>query len=427
MTRGVAGRQLQLLSSARDFRLLFAAAAASGIGTRLAVTALLVDVWDRTESGKWVAALLIADFVPTIVIGLLLGSLVDRLSRKRLMIGSDVIRLLVFCALPFAGSAAAVVALAGVVGFANGFFRPAAYAAMPNLVHDDDLPNANGLFQAGENVTWMVGPLFAGVLLTFSGPDLAYWINALTFLVSALLIARIVATRLQAVEAETHGHWRDLAEGFSLVVRERALLTVVVAWSVVMLGNASVDVSEVKLAKEAFDAGNFGLGLLMGAGGLGLLAGSLVAGWFTERRGVTLAYGGALALMAVGIALAAASPTVWVAAAFVVAFGFGNGVALVASALLVQRGAPDQMRGRAFTVIMSVNYAVFFVGMVIAGLLTDAIGARGTWAFAAAVTGVAALCGLLLGRGVGAAPPAEPVPVLPVVSGAAPEVGAVRD
>src|SRR5262245_46491978 len=97
----------------------------------LAVIALTVDVYDRTE---WVALLLIADFLPTIAIGLLLGPLLDRFSRRGLMIASDLVRLGAFVALPFANGPGMIVLLALVVGFATGFFRPAAYAGMPNLV-----------------------------------------------------------------------------------------------------------------------------------------------------------------------------------------------------------------------------------------------------------------------------------------------------
>src|SRR5919106_4637994 len=217
MPQRVAGRQFDLLRRARDFRLLFFAAVGSGLGTRLAVMALMVDVWDRTHSGKWVAALLVTDFVPIIVIGLLLGSVLDRFSRRRLMIASDLLRAAVFCALPFAGSALAVVALAGVAGLATGFFRPASYAGLPNLVRDEELANANGLFQAAENLTWMIGPLLGGVLLTFTSPDGAYWFNAATFVLSALLIARIAERLLQSEKALSEGHLRDLREGFSLV------------------------------------------------------------------------------------------------------------------------------------------------------------------------------------------------------------------
>ena len=77
-----------LLENSR-FRLLFLATAASSLGNWLAVIALQVDVYDRTHSAWWVGELLIANILPAVFIGLLLGPLVDRLSRKRLMIGSD--------------------------------------------------------------------------------------------------------------------------------------------------------------------------------------------------------------------------------------------------------------------------------------------------------------------------------------------------
>src|SRR4029077_4528443 len=116
-----------LLRNSR-FRLLFLATAASGIGNWLAGIALQVDVYDRTHSGWWVGGLLIANILPAVFIGLLLGPLVDRLSRKWLMVGSDVGRLAVFVALPFAGSASEIVALGVVAGIGTAFFRPAVLA-----------------------------------------------------------------------------------------------------------------------------------------------------------------------------------------------------------------------------------------------------------------------------------------------------------
>jgi MFS family permease len=423
--RRVAGRQLNLLRRSREFRLLFLAALGSALGSRLAVTALLVDVWDRTDSGKWVAALLVADFLPTIVIGVLLGSLVDRFSRQRLMISSDLLRCAAFCVLPFATGAGMVVALAGVVGFANGFFRPALYAALPNLVADEDLEDANAVFQGGENASWMLGPLLAGGLLTISGPEVPYWVNAATFLLSAVLIARIPRGRFHAEEApERRGHWYALAEGFAAVVRSRPLLTVLVAWSVVFFGTASVDVAEVSLAKETFNGGNFGLGVLMSGAGIGLIVGSFGSSAFTSRFGVPHAYGASLALMGLAAGLAAASPNVWVASLFAVFFGLGNGVAIVANSLLVQRGAPDAVRGRVFTVIMSANYTAYLGGMVLAGFLTDAWGARATWWFAAVLNVVGALLGYLLVRG----SPLRPIePAEHVVAPPRPEVGVLSE
>jgi MFS family permease len=89
-----------------------------------------------------------------------------------------------------------------------------------------------------------------------------------------------------------------------------------------------------------------------------------------------------------------------VAAICVVVSGVGNGIALVCNALLVQRGAPDQLRGRVFTVLMSSNYAVLGLGMAAAGPLTDEFGARWVWGASACLSAVAALVGYGLARGV---------------------------
>src|SRR5919202_2022510 len=134
---------LGLLGRERSFTRLFIATIGSGAGTWLALVALEVDVYERTGSSAWVAALLIADLLPTFAIGLLVGPLVDRLSRRQLMVGADLLRFGVFVALPFTTSATQVVALAAVAGVATGFFRPAVYAGLPNLVQDSDLAGAN--------------------------------------------------------------------------------------------------------------------------------------------------------------------------------------------------------------------------------------------------------------------------------------------
>lgn len=391
-------RQSQLLGRVPDFRLLFLATFASGLGTWIAVIALMVDVFDRTGSATWVSALLIADFLPSVAIGLLLGPLLDRLSRKRIMVVADVVRCGIFVALPFAGSATAIVALAAAAGFATGFFRPASYAGLPNLVASEDLAVANSLLRAGEYFSWTVGTALGGIIVALSGPDLAYALNAASFLVSAALVLSLAAASLQAAVAESRGHWRDLAEGFAIVLRSRALLAVFCAWNLVMLSNAGINVSEIVLVKDVFNGGNVGLGLLFAASGAGLLAGSLFAAMWLEVRGMLFVYTGSLALMGFGALTAAVSPNVWVALPCMALGGAGNGAAVVYNSLLVQRGAPDRLRGRAFTVIMSSNFALLGLGMIAAGPLTDAFGGRWIFGGAAGCAAVGALVGHMLLR-----------------------------
>jgi MFS family permease len=389
-------RQGEVLRSSRGFRLLFGSTLISGLGTWLAVIALTVDVHDRTHSGVWVSVLLIADFLPAVAIGLLLGPLVDRLSRKRILVGADVVRFAVFIALTFTVHAWQIVALAFVAGLATGFARPAAYAGMPNLVSAELLPRATALLRTAEQLMVLVGTVIGGAVAAV-GPDVAYSLNAASFFLSATFLVRISGSVLQEGRAQSRGHWRDVADGIRVVRSSRPLMTVLISWNLAMLTIALVNVSEVFLAKGSFNAGDFGFGLLWGGSGLGAVIGALLTSSWLEQRSMTVVYGVAIGVMGLADIAAGISPNVWVAVCFVVGGGIGNAAALVCNTLMVQRAAADHVRGRAFTLIMSSNFAVLGIGMAVAGPLVDAVGARwvygiaGGLAFASALTGYAML------------------------------------
>jgi MFS family permease len=371
----------------------------------LAAVALAIDVKSRTGSGVWVAAVLIVEFLPTIVVGLVLGPLLDRLERRSLMIAADALRVGVFAALPFAPNAATVVALAFVAGLANGFFRPAVYAGLPNLVPENELPNANALLQTVENLSWAVGPLLGGILTAASGPNLAYAINAASFLVSIALVIRIPARLLQSERALSRGHWRDIGDGFRAALGSPSMRAVLIAWGIAGLGVGAAQVATIFLAKNTFSGGDFGYGLIYGATGAGLVLGSFTSPSMLARFGVARAYAGSLLVMAAGYLSAAASPNVWVAAGCMIVMGLGNGAAVTCNALLVQRGTFDVLRGRALTFVMSATYVLLGIGEVVAGLFLRPPVAAGVprWLFVAAgvASVVAAFAGWLLARNLG--------------------------
>jgi MFS family permease len=389
-------RRLGLLRRSPAFGYLFLATAGSSFGTYLAAIALTVDVYDETGSGVWVAALLIADFLPIVLIGLLLGPLVDRLSRRRLMILSDLARFGVFAALPFVNGPAAIVALAAVSGVATGFFLPAVYAGLPNLVPDEELTNANSLLQTVETLSWMIGPVVGGLMLSAWGTSVPYVVNAVTFLVSAAFVTRIPESRLRSQQSLTRGHWRDVADGLRLVLTSRSLRTVLIVWNVALVGSGAVNVAEVVFAKKTLDAGNVGFGTLVAASGIGLVFGSFLSAPALGKVGLRRHYVGSIVLMGVGWGAAALSGSIWLAVPFVVGGAAGNGAAVVCNRLLVQRGAPDRYRGRALATIMSSNYAVLGLAMAGAGVLTDVVGARAVWIGAGVVYLLAAVVALVV-------------------------------
>src|SRR5207253_10354263 len=113
-------------------------------------------------------------------------------------------------------------------------------------------------------------------------PHLAYWVNAVTFFLSALVLLRIPGRLLEAPASPSRGHWHELAEGFRLVRSSRPLFTVLVAWTAANLGMGLINVGEIALAQDSFNAGRLGFGLMWAASGVGLAAGRCLAAPWLE-------------------------------------------------------------------------------------------------------------------------------------------------
>jgi MFS family permease len=345
-----------------------------------------------------VSLLFIVTFLPSVVVGLAFGPLVDRLSRKRLIVNADLIRLVVFVALVFVHTPVAIIVLAAVAGVANSFFRPAVLAGVPNLVAEADLAHGTSVLQATDWAAAAIGPVLGGVIVGSWGADVVYWINAGTFLFSAVLLLRIPARLLQSEQAITRGHWRDLADGMSAFRRSPALQTVLFAFGFAMFAAGLNNVAEIFLAEDALHRGAFGYGLLWTATGIGLVIGSLISGSLLERRDVRVVYPLVFLPWAAGLLGAGVAPNLWVAATAMVLAGFGNGLAFPLTVVIVQHNAPDNLRGRVFTVIISAHNAVLGVSMVAAGAITELRGPRWAYVFASALLGVASLTAFVLFR-----------------------------
>jgi MFS family permease len=391
-------RQLALLRRSGSFRLLFAATLGSGLGTWMATIALTADLTARTHSPWWVSLLFIVTFLPSVVVGLAAGPLVDRLLRRRLIVNADLVRLAVFVALVFVHTPVAIIVLAAIAGTANSFFRPAVLAGVPNLVAEEELAHGTSVLQATDWAAAAIGPVLGGVIVGAWGAHVVYWINASTFLFSALLLLRIPAQLLQSEQAITRGHWRDLVDGMSAFRRSRPLQTVLFAFAFAMFAVGLNNVAEIFLAEDALHRGAFGYGLLWTATGIGLVIGSVISGSLVERREMRVVYPLVFLPWAAGLLCAGIAPDLWVAALAMVLAGFGNGLAFPLTVLIVQRNSTDRLRGRVFTVIISAHNAVLGVSMVAAGALTEIVGPRWTYGLASALLVLASATAFVLFR-----------------------------
>jgi MFS family permease len=383
----------RLIAEHADLRRLLTARLVSEAGTWLAYIALALDVYGRTHSGAWLAGLLLVQEGAMLAVGVVLGPLTDRLSRRRLLVVSDLLSAGVFSGLVVVGSAEGVVALAAVAGAVGALYQPTLGAALPNLVAADDLPAANALSQTVATSGLAVGPLAAGALIAAFGPHGAYAVNAVSFLLSALVLSRIGSDRLQepAGEPSPRGHRARLLEGIRLFARDAELLGLLASWTFVGLAFAAVNVAEVVLARHVLHAGAAGYGLFASAMGAGLVAGGLASPRVLANRQPSSVYASSLVAGAAAMAVIAAAPSLAVAVVGGVVSGAANGVLLAARTLTVQRAVADAVRGRAFAVLLSAGQASMVAGMALAGLAVDGLGARAVFAGGAVLLAVAAL------------------------------------
>ena len=373
----------------RNFRTLYAANAVSQLGDWFNVVALFSLLLELTGKGEAVAFALLTRFVPMFLAGPAAGIVADRLSRRAIMIVSDVLRAgLVLCLLFIRRPDQAWIAY-GVVtahSLVSAFFEPAQQAMLPNLVSEADYPLAATLENSLWAATLAVGSALGGVALAVVGRDLAFAADAASFLVSAALIARLpsgYANRAdrQAMEmveeARAPGSQienllgvRDLREGVAYVRshrRVRALLAVKASFGLTLGG---VLVLLAWFGEKVFAQGNgAGIAILWTARGVGSFAGPFAAFRIsgTDERGLRRGISGAFALLAICYVGFALSSAIGYAAIALAVANAGGSILWTSGSTLLQRIVPDAVRGR----VAAAEIGGFMLALSASTLATD--------------------------------------------------------
>jgi MFS family permease len=370
----------------RGYRNLLLARLISALGTWTAFFAVRIALYNQTNSAWWISILLFAELVPGVILGIAVGPLIDRWPRQRMMILSDLGGAACFGVLPFVHSPAGICAVSALAGFSAAFFRPGCYAAIPNLVDEASVVSANALMQGAENFATLMGPVIAGVGIALLGSSTVYALNAVSFLISALLLVRI-GNRLQSEIAARIGrtHWREVRAGLALVRDDRHLSSIFLIWSWATLAYTGINVAEIVLTTDAYGAGDVGFGVFVAFSAGGILIGSVVAFWFIERLTVYGGYRASFLITAAGVAICAVSPNLAIGCVGAVIFGVGNGVGLVCNVTLIQQVVPDERRGQIFAVLGSLVQMFTLIGTLAAGPVTEAVGPRMMWGISAAL------------------------------------------
>lgn len=372
----------EMLAHERSVRWFFGAHLQSSVGTGAGYVALLVLAYDRVRSPWMVALVLMADFLPAMLLGPLFGALADRWPRRRCAVLADLARAGAFVGIALVDDPAATVAFALLAGAGTGLFLPAVMAGIPGMVAPSRVAPATSLADAITALGLTAGPAIAALTFLFAGPGLLLMVNAATFAISALVLSQVDfgdaarRPRPAAESARPPGLLAETRDGLRAVRRLGGVRVVLLASAAAVLFGAAVNVGELVLATDAFGAGPTGYALLVVAYGAGTMLGSLggVGGGdeFRLRRRFLLG----LAVEAAAIVASGASPGMLLAVVTFALTGWGSGVAIVHERLIIQRAVPDELRGRVFGARDALNAWAFAAAFVAAGAIASALGPR---------------------------------------------------
>lgn len=362
----------------RSFSLMWSGQLISTIGSALTSLAASILVYRQTGSALSVGLMLMATALPSLAVGLVAGVFVDRYNRKAIMIAADLVRavlaLLIPVLVPF--SIAWLYVMVLLSSAATQFFDPAHESVLPEVASQEELARATSLMAISSFGATSVGFALSGLIASRLPIAWAFYLDSLSFVLSALCLARVrIAplgvddrTTVAAVAANLRAGARFLFE--TPILRALFLISIPVFVSF-GLSNSLL----LPFALRALHADTFAYGLQEGLTSVGFVVASLLMAGLADR----LHLGQWVAISFLGMAVAgiayALSTSVPVAIAILTISGFLNAPSSIARTLIIQRNTPREMRGRVSSSYMVTRNVVFLVGMAAAGL-ADVIDVR---------------------------------------------------
>ncbi|HZY43524.1 MAG TPA: MFS transporter [Anaerolineae bacterium] len=385
----------------RSFSLMWTGQLISTIGSALTSLAASIYVYHVTNSALSVGLMLMATAAPTILVGLIAGVFVDRYDRKKIMIAADLIRAVLVFLLPILLPVSIVwlyviVALSSAVG---QFFEPAYESLLPEIATDAELAAANSFIAISSFGATAIGFAASG-LIGSQNVNIAFWVDAVSFLLSAFCILLIKFPKLAAQEATTvKVVLRNLKAGAKFLINSPMLRSLFIVSIPLFVSFGLANSLLLPFAKNALHATESQYGLQEGLTSIGFVVGSLLMARLTER----LREGQWIAISIIGMALAGIGYSLMVSIPIAIgiqmASGLLNAPSSVGRRLIVQRNTPREMRGRVNSAFAVSRDVMFLFGMAAAGL-ADVIDVRIMYLIASLILlGSGALS--LIARGLG--------------------------
>jgi len=368
----------------RNYRLFFGGQVLSLVGTWITTTAINWLVYRLTGSAVLLGTVAFASQLPSFLLGPFAGIIVDRINRHRLLVATQTISMLqsfALAGLVFSGHVTIgwLIALGIVQGLVNAFDMPGRQAFLLTMIEKkEDLGNAIALNSSMVNLARLIGPSIAGVVIATAGEGWCFAIDGISYVAVIIALLRMrIAPAPPRPSRERHAV-TEFVEGLRYAFGFGPIRSVISLLAVVSLVGVPYSVLMPVFATTVFHGGPHTLGLLMTSSGCGALFAAL---WLAGRRsvvGLGRVIPTAAAVFGAGLIAFSLAPALWLALPCLFLAGFGFMVQMASSNTIIQTIVDDEKRGRVMSFYMMAFLGTAPFGSLIAGSMSEQIGAAHT-------------------------------------------------
>lgn len=373
----------------------------SNFGDTIHYIALVVLVFEMTGRGAAVAILVVAEIIPVLLLGPVAGVIIDRFNRKHVLIAADLLR---------AGLAFSLVAPLGVwhpyvVAFGltvgSTFFNPTIQAVIPTLTTESQRLAANSVSWSTGRLVQILGAAIAGGLIGIVGTKAIFGVNGLTFVISALLLARlsIPSSAGQLGAATNRGlgaFFGEARAGLAYAVQDRFVSRLLVVQAIASFAVGGTGAMLVVLSDRHLGLSPGGFAWMIGAIGIGALVGPLIPNLLAkDYRDARWLFWPYIIRGIVDVSLAIFTPLP-VALLLMVIYGLNTSTGMVVFSSTVQGVVPDRVRGRVFTMLDVTWNLMRLLSLVVSSLVVDWLGVRALYWIGGSLLALAGVLGLAL-------------------------------
>ncbi len=369
----------QVLKGNVLFRLLWIAQSISLVGDWFNRIALLDYIAIHEDNRVYLGVVLVCSLLPQFILGPFAGVIIDRFSKKSILIISDLVR--GYLVLVFLFISPDILWLLFIVEFlvfsASSFFLPAKLSILPVILTSDELGTANALGQMTWGIMLSLGALLGGIAITVFGFHIAIVVNSATFFMSAILISFIAVDEPQYNKSDysqsisfLKKFWTDFKLGISYIIRDRFIIAILLVKPGWAIGGGAILTLHTVFARDVFDAGSFGIGILYMCRGLGVVLGSFVGKAIVGQSKVSVVWyiGFAFCLYGIFYGIFSIMPIISLGAIVLVFATISSSNLWLFTRVTLQKTIPPNLRGRVFAHDEGISTLFLMLSSLLAGL-----------------------------------------------------------